>query len=117
MEREGRQVGELIREFRKTRGLTQMKLAELVGVSYQQIQKYEKGIDNISVERLRQIAEAVDVPVSRFFARDRGYVAETPAAYGRMTDEEQLLLRFFRRIADRKKRKAILDLLKALASG
>ena len=48
-------IGEQIRELRKERGMSQMRLAALVGVSYQQIQKYEKASGSISVERLHQI--------------------------------------------------------------
>lgn len=107
-------TGELIRELRKAKGMSQMGLAELLDVSYQQIQKYEKGASSISVDRLRQIAQALGVPASAFFLSDRGMVAETPAAYGKLTDEEQLLLQLFRRINDRKLKQAVLGFLKSL---
>ena len=54
-------IGERIRELRKERGMSQMRLAALVGVSYQQIQKYEKASGSISVERLEQISKAFKI--------------------------------------------------------
>jgi len=63
-------IGGKIRELRKTKGLSQMKLAGMVGVSYQQIQKYEKASGNISVERLEQISKAFKVPIITFFNAD-----------------------------------------------
>ena len=62
-----KEIGARIRVARKERGLTQMQLAEKVGVSFQQIQKYETGKDRIFVERLQQIAQALKVPISYFF--------------------------------------------------
>jgi len=60
------EIGARIRLFRKQKNLTQMQLAERVGVSFQQIQKYEKGRDRIHVERLQQIARAMKIPISYF---------------------------------------------------
>ena len=42
-------MGELIRQLRKSAGMSQMKLADRIGVSYQQVQKYEKGVNRLSV--------------------------------------------------------------------
>jgi len=55
-------IGEKIRELRKEQGMSQMSLAALVGVSYQQIQKYEKASGSISVERLEQLSKASNFP-------------------------------------------------------
>ena len=60
-------IGEKIRELRKEHGMSQMLLASLVGVSYQQIQKYEKASGSISVERLEQISKAFKFPIKEFF--------------------------------------------------
>lgn len=116
MKREAKTVGQIVKEVRKAKGMTQMGLAEMVGVSYQQIQKYEKGLDNISVDRLKQIAKVLDVPVTLFFASEKETVAEAPAAYGKMADDEHLLLQRFRSLKDRKVKKAVLELLKTLSS-
>lgn len=116
MKQQGKRIGLVIKETRKARGMTQMKLSELVGVSYQQVQKYEKGSDNISVERLRQIARAVDVPITLFFSPEAEAVAEAPAAYGKMPEDEMALLELYRRIKSRKAKKAVIELLKTFTA-
>ncbi len=116
MKQENRRIGQIIKEARKTRGMTQMKLAELIGVSYQQVQKYEKGSDNISVERLKQIAKAVNVPVTLFFPAAAEAVAEAPAHYGKIAEDEAALLLLYRRIKNRKAKKAVIELLKTFTA-
>lgn len=111
----GKTIAHLIKEFRKAAGISQMRLAEMVGVSYQQIQKYEKGISSISIDRLKQIAKALDIPIKEFFPSEKWVVSETPATYGKMTDDEQLLLYLFREIKDKKLKKAIIEFIKAVA--
>ena len=51
--------------------MSQMRLAALVGVSYQQIQKYEKALGRISVERLEQISKALKLPISEFYLAEK----------------------------------------------
>ncbi len=60
-------VGKRIRQRRWLIGMTQQKLAELVGIKFQQIQKYETGANRVSASRLWDIGEAMGVPVSFFF--------------------------------------------------
>lgn len=60
-------VGKRIRHRRWMIGMTQQQLADKVGIKFQQIQKYETGINRVSASRLWDIARAVDVPVSFFF--------------------------------------------------
>ena len=60
-------VGKRIRQRRWLAGMTQQKLAELVGIKFQQIQKYETGANRVSASRLWDIADALDVQVSLFF--------------------------------------------------
>ncbi len=60
-------VGKRIRQRRWLTGMTQQKLAELVGIKFQQIQKYETGANRVSASRLWDIADALDVSVSFFF--------------------------------------------------
>lgn len=64
-----RLIGERIKLRRKTLGISQSKLGAMLGVSYAQIQKYEKGLNRIGVGFLCQIAEALRVPVT-FFVSD-----------------------------------------------
>jgi len=116
MKQENKRIGQIIKEARKTRGMTQMGLSELIGVSYQQVQKYEKGSDNISVERLKQIAVAVNAPITLFFPAAAETAAETPAVYGKMPDDEMLLLRLYRRIKSLKVKNAVMELLKTFTA-
>ena len=60
-------VGKRIRHRRWMNGTTQQQLAEKVGIKFQQIQKYETGMNRVSASRLWDIAHALDVPVSFFF--------------------------------------------------
>ena len=60
-------VGKRVRHRRWMIGMTQQQLAERVGIKFQQIQKYETGMNRISASRLWDIADALEVPVSFFF--------------------------------------------------
>src|SRR6516164_66139 len=62
-----RHVGARIRERRIMLGLTQQQLADLIGVTYQQAHKYERGINRVSAGRLFEVAQVLGVPVSHFF--------------------------------------------------
>ena len=68
-------VGQRIRQRRWLTGMTQQRLAELVGIKFQQIQKYETGANRVSASRLWDIAFALNVDVSHFF---EGLEAEKP---------------------------------------
>ena len=63
-----RHVGARVRDRRIFLGLTQQQMAELIGVTYQQAHKYEKGINRVPAGRLYNIAQALGVDVSYFFA-------------------------------------------------
>jgi transcriptional regulator with XRE-family HTH domain len=107
-------MGETIRRYRLASHMSQMALAEKIGISYQQLQKYEKGINNISVYRLRQICESLDIPLSTFFG-DRGpeKIAEDFTGYG-LHKEEKTLLNLFRRIENKDIRRGLLRELKGI---
>ena len=60
-------VGKRIRHRRWMIGMTQQQLAEKVGIKFQQIQKYETGMNRVSASRLYEIAGTMDVPISHFF--------------------------------------------------
>ncbi len=60
-------VGQNLRNARNLRGLTQRQLGEAVGLTLQQIQKYENGSNRITVSRLHQFSEILNVPVAQFF--------------------------------------------------
>ena len=106
-------IGSLIREMRKAAGMSQMRLADKIGVSYQQVQKYEKGASKLSVPRLMQIAEVFGVPVTAFLDDSKlGKVAESQAAYSNLTEDEAQLLMYFRRLKRKRLKESFLDMLK-----
>jgi len=115
MKRHNRLIGESLRRLRLRAGLSQMKLAERIGVTYQQIQKYESGKSSINVERLLQIADALGVPVISFFPTEKEIISEIEEPYNELTTEEKRLVELFRRL-DRKSRKAILNVLEEMAA-
>lgn len=63
-------IGARVREQRIIKGLSQKKLADKVGASHQQVQKYEKGMDRISVDRLVKIAKVLEKPSTYFYDED-----------------------------------------------
>lgn len=65
-------VGQRIRNRRRELGIAQTKLAGLIGVSYQQVQKYERGLDQVAPLRLAAIAEALEVSSGFFFPAPNG---------------------------------------------
>ena len=60
-------VGERVAAYRKVAGLSQEALGDAIGVTFQQVQKYEKGTNRIGASRLFEISRALDVPLSVFF--------------------------------------------------
>lgn len=110
-----RATGQLVKAYRKAKGLSQMELADMIGVSYQQVQKYEKGDNRISVDRLKEIAKALDIPINEFFSSDSRWVSETTSIYGQIKPDEELLLHLFRSIKDKKLKRTIIELIRAIA--
>jgi len=125
-------VGSRVRLRRTMLGLSQEKLGEAVGLTFQQIQKYERGANRIGSSRLYQFSHILGVPVSFFFEdmpEDAliGMDAETPAGmsdhdqselYGDpMSRQETLeLIRAYYRIQDPKVRRRLYDLLRSMAN-
>lgn len=71
-------VGQNIRIFRLAKGMTQTALGDALDVTFQQIQKYEKGANRVGSGRLAKIAKALDVPITRFFHnRSTGSINDT----------------------------------------
>src|ERR1700738_5122834 len=66
------EVGHRIRIERLARGLSQTALANQLGVTFQQVQKYEKGVNRVGAGRLARIAEVLGVPISFFFEGPKG---------------------------------------------
>jgi transcriptional regulator with XRE-family HTH domain len=104
-----RQVGNRVKLRRKAAGLTQADLARRLGLTFQQIQKYETGQNRISASKLHDIAKTLQLPVAYFFAT-------TETCRQPDVDEEQvMLLSAFAAIDDEASRHALLTLAKGLA--
>jgi len=80
MTERGLQIAHRVREMRNLKGMTQAGLAEALGVTFQQIQKYEAGQNRIAVDRLAEIAEALDVSPGWFFRVGPVHAAENREA-------------------------------------
>lgn len=107
-------VGETIRKYRLAAHMSQMSLAEKIGISYQQLQKYEKGINNISIYRLQQICEILKVPVDTFLERQKPEkIAEDISEYG-LSKDERTLLDLFRGIENKYIKRGLLLELKGI---
>jgi transcriptional regulator with XRE-family HTH domain len=120
-----RVVGQRIRWRRKELKLTQEKLGELLGLTFQQVQKYEKGVNRVSAGRLFEMSTAMGVPITYFFDgaetfldHDAGYVAEDGDAIHApvMTSEILDLIAAFQKIEDQSLRKSLLGTIQAAAS-
>jgi transcriptional regulator with XRE-family HTH domain len=105
-------VAARIRERRIMLGKTLKQLAELIGVGYQQVHRYERGLNQVSAGRLFEIAEALDVPIGYFYEGLDGGKA------GNMTPRERMTLditRNFAAIADERQQEAVKTLARVLA--
>ena len=109
------EVGRRVRAFRLNKGLSQEKLGDELGITFQQVQKYEKGVNRIGAGRLQRIAEILGVPVSEFFATS----ASGPSAgnlYELVDTAAALrLLRAYARIPDPQVKQAVTALVEKIA--
>lgn len=114
-------VGQRMRRRRWMLGLTQPQLAARVGITFQQIQKYEAGMNRVSASRLWEIAEAMDVNVTYFFdgladgQTDAEGAADAEPAVAGESREEAELLRSYNAIPE-EQRKRLFDLAKVLSA-
>jgi len=111
-------VGSRVRVRRKTLGMTQFGLAELLGITFQQIQKYEKGTNRIGASRLQRISEVLRVPIGFFFENSGSGLndGETSELTGFLSSKEGLALnRAFIAIEDPNVRQKLVALAKSLA--
>lgn len=114
-------VGSRIRMRRKMLGLSQEKLGEKLGITFQQIQKYEKGTNRVGASRLQAMSDALEVPVAYFFpdaaSTAQGGMKEEGATFMMdfMSTSEGLdLSRAFTRIKNPKVRRKVVELVRAL---
>jgi transcriptional regulator with XRE-family HTH domain len=115
-------VGQRLRLRRKLSGLSQTELGEKIGVTFQQLQKYESGTNRISASRLFDLSRVLDVPVSYFFDEMTENVSGAGKMEAALTDEPNLMVkretlelaRAYTRIADPKLRQLLRSLVTAV---
>jgi transcriptional regulator with XRE-family HTH domain len=112
------EVGRRVRVRRMQLRFSQTQLGKELGVSFQQIQKYEKGINRVSAGRLQKIAEVLKVPMAFFFEPLAGVREENQPILDFLDNASGLrLMRAFTHIQDKKMQSAILELVEQAASG
>jgi transcriptional regulator with XRE-family HTH domain len=107
-------VGSRIRRFRKGRRMSQAQLGKKLGVTFQQVQKYENGKNRVGASRLQMISTALDVPVGQFFADDAG-TSRTSAKPLAFYPQALRFAEAFIRLSDRELRNSIIDMVEAMA--
>ena len=114
------EIGRKIRALRLQRGLSQSELAEGIGVTFQQVQKYEKGANRVSAGRLQRIADLLDVPVTFFYsgmsARTRKADVQSAGIALIQTKGAMRLLRAYSEIGPRATKYALVVLAESLRS-
>jgi transcriptional regulator with XRE-family HTH domain len=111
-------VGRRVRTARMLASVSQEKLADAIGVTFQQVQKYEKGTNRISVSRLQQIASMLNVPISYFYEGDAAVARDDTfdLVTEMLTRPETVdLVHAFTRIEDERVRQSLLELARAAA--
>ena len=106
-------VGGRIRERRIMLGMAQRQLAEMIGVSYQQAHKYERGVNRVSAGRLFEIARALNAPITYFY---EGIGEEGPPQITLHQRMQLEIARNFSEIRNEKHQEAVSQLARALAS-
>ena len=112
-------IGRQIRRLREAHGMSQAELGGRLGISFQQVQKYERGTNRISAGRLFEVAQILDVAVSRFYDGLGETGSTQPAADATQlleSAEMGLLLRNFLKIKEPAVRKQLIDLMALLVS-
>jgi transcriptional regulator with XRE-family HTH domain len=120
-------VGSRVRMRRMMLGMSQEKLGDALGLTFQQVQKYEKGANRIGASRLQQIAQILQVPVSFFFEGAPSAPGPQPVGFSEApspayvsdflaTSDGLALTKAFMGIKDAKLRRRIVDLVEQIAT-
>jgi transcriptional regulator with XRE-family HTH domain len=110
-------VGRQLRRARRASGLSQAQLAERLSLTFQQVQKYERGINRLSASKMFLAAAALDVPISTFYDGLTLNDAAPPVPLPPLSALGEEVARNFDTIQNRKVQTAIAGLLRALAPG
>jgi|SRR6185503_4128928 len=113
-------VGNRVRSRRMAMGMSQTDLGDAVGVTFQQIQKYEKGTNRIAASRLHRLAELLKVDPAFFFEGEMGQPAHTLSSPDYVTEflatsEGTALINAFGRVPTAKLRRSVIALVQAIA--
>lgn len=113
------EIGKRISAFRKERALSQEELADRLSVSYQQVQKYEKGRTRISVSRLYDLSVALCVPLNELLPAEE-IAAGLPSAKSELTSgfsltrDEIRLLKLYRKVESERMKKIVIDYMRTI---
>src|SRR5580704_7698343 len=115
-------IGQRIRVERLARRMSQTELAEKIGISFQQVQKYEKGANRVGAGRLNRIAEALGIPVAAFFEANPSTTLKDEDSKTSPLDMlaepgAVRVLRAFTRLPEGPMRRSVLNLLESMAGG
>ena len=109
------QVGTRVRLRRMLIGMSQEKLGEMLGLTFQQVQKYEKGVNRVGAARLQQIATALDVPVTFFYDGD-SKAREVESLLFLDSAFSLRLLRAYSKIKDQTVQRQLVSLMESIAA-
>lgn len=114
------EVGRRVRSRRLECRLSQTELADRIGVTFQQVQKYEKGVNRIGAGRLQRISEALEVPISFFFGggtpSTQRETAGAESVFGFMqTSGSVRIVKAFHKIKSRKARQLLVEMAEEFA--
>jgi transcriptional regulator with XRE-family HTH domain len=110
------EVGRRVRSRRLECKLSQTDLADKIGVTFQQVQKYEKGVNRIGAGRLQRISEALTVPVSFFFNAVGDRIGGPDSIFGFMqTSGSVKIVQAFHKIKSKKARQLLVEMAEELA--
>lgn len=117
-------LGQRVRARRLEIGMSQERLAELVGVTFQQVQKYEKGVNRIAASRLWEVCSALDMPIGKIFegigeGADRGQTRASSAPLAEdvlATPEGAQLFTLFAGVKSLAVRRRVVHLVRAIVS-
>jgi transcriptional regulator with XRE-family HTH domain len=107
-------VGKRIRHRRWMIGMTQQQLADKVGIKFQQIQKYETGMNRVSASRLWDISEALETSIAFYFEGLSGHIEASPTGDPMADKEAMELVRTYYAIPEAQRRR-LFDLAKVLS--
>jgi transcriptional regulator with XRE-family HTH domain len=108
-------VGVRIRLLRQRRKMSQSELGKALDVTFQQVQKYEKGTNRVGASRLQMVADALNVPIAELFGGTASNTSRATAKSVAFDPESLRLAEAFVKIADKEVRALLVDVAEAMA--